>query len=168
MGPENVSECRGVGAHVQAGGTTVGPVKKWRRDGGIQDRGGGDTGQEGGAKAGSSAELLSGTNNAGQGGRTKRLPCPTHGPCQPILCWCLNLRLRQVEHYTLDYAMSLMPYSSTWQLAAHYLAWCPSHGLPALRLLLERLPLSVRGGDSVMARKVCLRFGPDLCLLEGR
>lgn len=60
----------------------------------------------------------------------------------------------QVEHYLLDYALSLMPYPATWRLATQYLAWCPAHGAPAMKLLLERLPVTVPGGDSPLAHKV--------------
>jgi nuclear pore complex protein Nup85 len=60
----------------------------------------------------------------------------------------------QVEHYRLDYAMSLMPYRATWRLATQYLAWCPSHGAAALKLLLDRLPIAVPGGDTQLAQKV--------------
>mmetsp|Transcript_41762 Transcript_41762/g.99065 ORF Transcript_41762/g.99065 Transcript_41762/m.99065 type:complete len:664 (-) Transcript_41762:581-2572(-) len=69
----------------------------------------------------------------------------------------------QAEHYVLDYAMSLMPYPSSWELAAKYLSWCPSHGLEALRLLVERLPVSSDNGDLRMARKVI-----SLCEYHGQ
>jgi len=68
----------------------------------------------------------------------------------------------QVEHYRLDYAMSLMPYRATWRLATQYLAWCPSHGAAALKLLLDRLPIAVPGGDTQLAQKalsVCRHHG---------
>mmetsp|Transcript_42154 Transcript_42154/g.107793 ORF Transcript_42154/g.107793 Transcript_42154/m.107793 type:complete len:762 (-) Transcript_42154:164-2449(-) len=71
----------------------------------------------------------------------------------------------QVEHYLLDYALSLMPYPATWRLATQYLAWCPAHGAPAMKLLLERLPVTVPGGDSPLAHKalaVCTYHGGPL------
>ena len=45
------------------------------------------------------------------------------------------------EKLTLAYAHSLMPYLSTWHVAAAYLAWCPCHGAAAMEQLLSSLPL---------------------------
>ena len=48
------------------------------------------------------------------------------------------------EKLTLAYAHSLMPYPTTWHVAAAYLAWCPCHGAEAMQQLLSQLPIQVR------------------------
>lgn len=45
----------------------------------------------------------------------------------------------QCEMYTLHYVETLMAQSSTWQLAAEYLAWCPVHGADTLEAMLMRI-----------------------------
>jgi len=46
------------------------------------------------------------------------------------------------EKLTLAYAHSLMPYPTTWHVAAAYLAWCPCHGAEAMEQLLSQMPLT--------------------------
>ena len=46
------------------------------------------------------------------------------------------------EKLTLAYAHSLMPYPTTWHVAAAYLPWCPSHGAEAMEQLLSQMPLT--------------------------
>ena len=48
------------------------------------------------------------------------------------------------EKLTLAYAHSLMPYPTTWHVAAAYLAWCPCHGAETMQQLLSQLPIQVR------------------------
>lgn len=45
------------------------------------------------------------------------------------------------EKMTLAYAHSLMPYPTTWHVAAAYLAWCPCRGAEAMEQLLSQMPL---------------------------
>ena len=47
------------------------------------------------------------------------------------------------EKLVLGYAHSLMPYPTTWHVAAAYLAWCPCHGAEAMQQLLSQLPVEV-------------------------
>jgi nuclear pore complex protein Nup85 len=48
----------------------------------------------------------------------------------------------QSEHFMLHYVETLAAHASTWQLAAEYLAWCPTHGAALLEALLEKSPVS--------------------------
>lgn len=46
------------------------------------------------------------------------------------------------EKLILAYAHSLMPYPTTWHVAAAYLPWCPCHGAEAMEQLLSQMPLT--------------------------
>ena len=48
----------------------------------------------------------------------------------------------QAEFYLLDYAATLMPLASGWQVACEYLRWCPAHGAAATAALLAALPVT--------------------------
>lgn len=48
----------------------------------------------------------------------------------------------QAEFYLLDYAATLMPLASGWQVACEYLRWCPAHGGAATAALLASLPVT--------------------------
>jgi nuclear pore complex protein Nup85 len=48
----------------------------------------------------------------------------------------------QSEGFMLHYVETLAAHAATWQLAAEYLAWCPTHGGALLEALLEKSPVS--------------------------
>lgn len=64
------------------------------------------------------------------------------------------------EKLILAYAHSLMPYPTTWHVAAAYLPWCPCHGAEAMEQLLSQMPLTQ--ADSRLANQVlheCQLYG---------
>lgn len=68
------------------------------------------------------------------------------------------LRCAQVESYTLQYASSLTSGIPTcWAVAAQYLAWCPVMGAGAMRTLLQRVPIAVRGAINEQEARRVLR-----------
>ncbi|GFR51571.1 hypothetical protein Agub_g13909, partial [Astrephomene gubernaculifera] len=68
----------------------------------------------------------------------------------------------QMEYWRLGWAETLLPgcLGGGWQLALHYLAFCPQHGAAAAEALLEAMPVDSRDVRTLeKALTACRRLG---------
>ena len=68
------------------------------------------------------------------------------------------------EKLTLAYAHSLMPYPTTWHVAAAYLAWCPCHGAETMQQLLSQLP--IQAGPGLMLTSCYSTASKATCIIQ--
>lgn len=68
----------------------------------------------------------------------------------------------QIEFYRLEFACSLAPHPSTWNIAVKYFGFCQVHGKSAAQHVLQYLPLSSNGREANRAIKEAETFDLDI------
>lgn len=66
------------------------------------------------------------------------------------------------ESFVLDYGTLLMGHHSLWQAGLSYLDCCPTHGLFAAELLLQRLPIGSENRTHKIIKEAHKRNLPHL------